>query len=219
MRVPFSRDDFFGVFTAYNEAIWPVQFILIGVALLVVASAWRGRPTLALAGLAILWAWMGVVYHWTFFAPINPVANVFGAFFVAQAALLGWVALDPSISSVRVSNRDGRAKLGAAMIVASLIVYPAIGIVTGHRFPAVPTFGLPCPTVMFTFGVLTWVLRPIPWPLVVIPFAWSLVGTSGAIALTVPEDFLLLPVAITSLIVGRRRRQHLARHATTAVHS
>ncbi|WP_394339066.1 DUF6064 family protein [Methanosarcina sp. UBA289] len=31
-----------------------------------------------------IWLWMGIVYHWSFFASINPVAHIFGVLFVLR---------------------------------------------------------------------------------------------------------------------------------------
>ena len=58
-----------------------------------------------------------------------------------------------------------------------------------------PMFGVaPCPTTIFTIGMLllasgSWVAE-----LSIIPFAWSLVGLAAALQLGIPEDFGL-PVA------------------------
>lgn len=46
---------------------------------------------------------------------------------------------------------------------------PSLGVAIGHTYPAQPTFGLPCPTTIFTFGLLLWVRPPVPWSLLVIP--------------------------------------------------
>ena len=37
--------------------------------------------------LAVLWLWTGLVYHVLFFAPINPIATLFGAAFIGQAVI------------------------------------------------------------------------------------------------------------------------------------
>ena len=41
------------------------------------------------------------------------------------------------------------------LILFALILYLGLGIVFGHRYPAVPVFGVaPCPTTIFTVGIL-----------------------------------------------------------------
>ena len=47
----------------------------------------------------------------------------------------------------------------------------------------------PCPTTIFTFGLLLWSTKPIPAFALIIPFLWSIIGTMAAISLQVPQDF------------------------------
>lgn len=43
VALPFSREAFFGVFRAYNEAVWPAQWVLYGLALVCLVLVVR-RP-------------------------------------------------------------------------------------------------------------------------------------------------------------------------------
>jgi hypothetical protein len=88
MNAPFTTAQFLEVMSQYNAAVWPAQILFYGLALLMIywaARSSRGADRWVSAGLAFLWAWMGVVYHWLFFTSINPAAWVFGSLFVAQA--------------------------------------------------------------------------------------------------------------------------------------
>jgi Family of unknown function (DUF6064) len=82
--------------------------------------------------------------------------------------------------------------LGAAFMAYALVVYPILAYVLGHRYPATPTFGLPCPTTILTLGFLTWVVSRTPWRVLVIPLAWSVLGASAAVQLGVWEDLGLV---------------------------
>jgi Family of unknown function (DUF6064) len=86
--------------------------------------------------------------------------------------------------------------LGAILIVYALAIYPLIGYALGRIFPTSPTFGVPCPTTIFTFGLLLWTDKKIPLSLLIIPVLWSLVGTSAALSFGIKEDFGLLVAAM-----------------------
>ena len=209
MRLPFTVEEFFDVFRRYNEAVWPAQWVLLLSALVAVLVAARTqRPTrLPLVILAILWLWIGVVYHLLFFRSINPAAALFGALFIIQAGVFAWVAIRRPMAHF-VVQRDTPSLLGGLTILLALVIYPSLGWLAGHRYPAAPTFGLPCPTTVFTFGLLLWNRSVLPRRVLIIPVLWSLIATSAAFQLGVMED-LSLPlaamIACAVLLRGERR--------------
>jgi len=79
----------------------------------------------------------------------------------------------------------------------------------------VPAFGVaPCPTTIFTIGILlTGSWRVVRW-LLILPGLWAAVGGSAAILLGVPQDFgLLASLALLILLaVARLAGIGLARH-------
>ena len=96
MKLPFSRSDFFLVFEHYNESVWPAQAFLNLLGLMSVLLGLRkGRDASrgVLVILAVLWMWMGIVYHAVFFAAINPAATLMGAIFVAQGLVFVFLAM------------------------------------------------------------------------------------------------------------------------------
>lgn len=196
MRPPFTAEQFFDVFIAYNTTVYPAQIVLVLVGVAAVAIAfrrepWQGRVVAGL--LAVLWLWMGVVYHWAFFSRINPAARFFGALFVAEALLLLWLALRREPLRIEPgADRVGIA--GGFLIVYAFVLYPLLGMLAGHAYPAQPTFGLPCPTTILTMGLLLWARNRVPWPALVVPAAWSVLGLSAVRFFGVFED-ALLPLA------------------------
>ncbi len=92
-------------------------------------------------------------------------------------------------------------------IAYALLLYPALGYLLGHGYPAAPSFGVPCPTSIFTLGLLVWAGPSIPRRLFAIPLAWSAVATSAAVTLGMIEDFGLLAAAVVTVgwLVFRRR--------------
>lgn len=209
--LPFSAEAFFALFESYNRAIWPAQIgaYLLGLAALGLAfrpAPWSG-PAIA-AILALAWAWNGIAYHHLHFAEINFLAPAFALFFVVQAVLFAWSGAVRGRLAFRF-RPSVAGWSGLAAVVFAMAVYPLLGWLGGHGWPQAPMFGVaPCPTVIFTFGMLLLAEGRVPAWLLVIPLAWSLVGGSAAWLLQVPED-LSLPVAGilgTALILWRNRR-------------
>lgn len=197
MTMPFSPEQFFGIFDAYNRAIWPIQIVAliagaVGVALLWSRPAKSARPILAI--LALLWLVNGIGYHAAFFVRINPVAWLFAGAFLLQGAMFAAAAGNTSRLTFQIQH-DVRSRAGLAMIGYALFVYPVLGIWAGHGFLAGPMFGVaPCPTTIFTIGLLMMARGRWTVLLSAIPILWSAVGLAAAIQLKILED-LGLPVA------------------------
>ena len=75
----------------------------------------------------------------------------------------------------------------AVVVIYTLVLYPAIGYFAGLRYPAAPTFGVPCPITIFTFGVLM-LLPSVPRITFVIPVIWALIGSVAAFRFNVPLE-------------------------------
>jgi hypothetical protein len=200
--VPFTAEEFFEVFARYNDTVWPAQllFYAVGILATVLAVRRHGQSSRMITLiLAALWLWMGIVYHIGFFAEINKFAIVFGLLFAVQAALLFWIGVWKRKLIFRARPNVG-GLVGTLFVLYALVIYPALGAFLGHRYPAVPTFGLPCPTTIFTLGLLCWTDRDIPLSVVIIPLIWSGIGFFAAVQLNVPQDIGLLVAGVISII-------------------
>jgi hypothetical protein len=118
MGLPFSTEQFLGVFERYNQAIWPAQVVayILGLAAvtLVLRPSGPGNRMIG-AILAFFWLWMGAVYHLTYFSAINPAAIIFGVLFVAQGVL--WLVV--GVVRPRLAFR---ADLSAPSILGGVLV-------------------------------------------------------------------------------------------------
>ncbi len=207
---PFTQEQFLTVFAQYNLAIFPLQivFVILGiVALALVIRKSPGSDRIILLILTFFWLWMGIVYHILFFSSINPLAWVFGALFIAEGVLLFWFSRvkNPVGFSLATNWYTG---IGLFLIAYALIVYPLIGTYLGHGYPRLPTFGVPCPTTIFTFGIFLMADKKFPLTLLLIPVIWTLIGFFAALSLGITEDYLL-PVAgvvCTVLIIMKNRK-------------
>jgi hypothetical protein len=134
---------------------------------------------------------MGIVYHLLYFSNINPAAFLFGTLFIIQGFLFLYVIAFKKIILFRF-NRNLHGMVGAFFVLFAILFYPLIGHAQGHVYPSSPTFGLPCPTTIFTFGILLWSEKRIPFYLIIIPVLWSIVGFTASFTMGVKEDIALL---------------------------
>ena len=216
MQTPFSADQFFAVFAAYNTVMWPAQVFLVALGVSIVTVALRAPKysRLVMAVVAALWVWMAVAYHWAFFAKINPMAIAFGFLFLAEAAAIVWFGVVKRRLMLADEPTGGARALGGALIAYALVGYPLIGLLAGQRYPEMPTFGLPCPTTIFTLGVFLLCKPRFPWLVLVVPVLWGLIATTAAVSFGVVEDFAL-PVVVALVVVARAwpGRMHVERIA------
>ena len=145
--LPFTPEQFLSVFVNYNTAIWPIQVgaYLLGCSAIVLLLWKASHADRIIAGiLAIMWLWTGIAYHGVFFATINKAAYLFGALFVIQGAYLLYSGVYHD--RLRFGLGDGPTVwVGVALVIYAAILYPLIGIWTGHVYPKMPVFGVtPC---------------------------------------------------------------------------
>jgi hypothetical protein len=209
--LPFTPEQFLAVFVNYNTAIWPIQiaaYLLGGVVVALLFRKTREGDRVIAGTLALMWLWTGLGYHGLSFSVINKAAYLFAALFIVQGCYFLYAGVYRC--QIRFGLRPDLATgVGAAFMAYAAMVYPLIGVATGHHYPEMPMFGVtPCPVTIFTFGLLLLAVRPLPRLLFVIPFVWSLIGGSAAILLHVPQDWLLLVSGCIAvpLIVFRDRQ-------------
>ena len=203
MNIPFTIDQFFEIIREYNTSIFPMQIVLNILALtsIILAIIRRNYSNKFISiTLGFFWFWMGIVYHFIFFTKINPAAFVFALFFVLQGIIFIYYGAIKNRLSFGF-RKDWIGMIGLLFIIYALLIYPILGILFGHTYPDNPTFGLPCPTTIFTFGILLWAIKRVPIYFVIIPFLWSIIGLSAAINIRVYEDFGLIVAGVIGLIL------------------
>jgi hypothetical protein len=188
--LPFTTEQFLETFAVYNRSTWPFVLGWWLLSLSAVLAAWRARsvsPRL-MQLLALLWAWNALVYHAWLFSPINPAAWAFAAAFLAEAALLASSAQRLPSPFFTAGGWRQRAGIG---LTGYAFAYPLLTMVMGHSYPGTPTFGVPCPTVILTIGLLL-TMRHMPVSLSFVPVLWGFIGGSAAIFLSISTDYVLL---------------------------
>ena len=209
--MPFTLEQFLEVFRYYNLGVWPlpIGLYVMGVFALIFGTRTAPASDKAISLiLAFLWVWMGVMYHISFFAAINKAAYLFGALFILQGGLFFYYK-DQLVFRFKW---DIYGVTGAIILFFAMAIYPAWNYINGHIFPETPTFGLPCPTAIFTLGMLLWTDKKLPLTLLVIPLLWSLVGFSAAFLFGITEDSGLLVAGVVAgfLLIRRAKQKNTA---------
>ena len=203
MDLPFSLGDFLNVFKDYNQSVFPLQIVFYLAAFLCIYLLFTGNQNttrIISITLAFLWLWMGVVYHIIFFSEINKAAYIFGGLFILQGIMFAGCGLIRKKLSFEYTKSTANIA-GIILIAYALIIYPVLGHNLGHSYPYSPTFGLPCPTTIFTLGILLFANKKMPMHLLIIPLLWSVIGFAAAFTLTIYEDTGLLVAGVTALVL------------------
>jgi hypothetical protein len=207
MDLPFTTEQFLDVFKIYNLAVWPAQYILLFSALLMIFVLLRRMNNSNLyisLGLVFLWLWMGIVYQISFFTAINKAAYIFGTLFILQGLLFYYSGVLRK-EMLFEYQKNFKGIIAIIFFLYALIFYPLLSYTFGHKYPYNPTFGLPCPTTIFTFGVLLLMIKP-KKILFIIPLVWSVIGFTAARKLGIFEDIGLLVAGIVSGLVVFAKR-------------
>ena len=188
---------------ASTIVLWPDQVLAYALAVVVVLLAVQPFPyssRIISFCLALGWVWMGISYHVLNFAYASSAAYWLGVLLVAQGLVFfGYGVLFPRLVFEFRLNKT--ALVGVLFVVYVLVFYPLLGYLFANAYPQGRIFGLPAlPTIVFTFGILLWTIRPVPWGVVVIPTLWSLIGF-GVYALSAPVALASLTAAFVGSVV------------------
>ena len=119
IMLPFAPNQFFALFGAYNDAVWPMQVIAYLLGSVMAGMVVRSR--IIGMGLTLMWAWTGIAYHWLFFSDLNAAALLFGALFVLQGAGLFRAAVLRGRMDFGTSGRP-TAWLGWALVIYAAVL-------------------------------------------------------------------------------------------------
>lgn len=217
MKLPFTIAEFLNVFENYNLSVYPLQIVFYVIGLSCIFLLFRPNKhssKIIIASLSFFWLWIGIVYHIIFFSTINKAAYIFGTLFILQGIL--FILYGVVKGNITFAYRKNIFNdIGITFILYALIFYPVLGYFLGHHYPKTPTFGLPCPTTIFTFGILLFTDKKIPQLVLIIPLLWSVIGFGAALNLSIYEDYGLLISGIVGYILLQVSNKKYAKDVKT----
>jgi hypothetical protein len=203
--------QFFAMFAQANTAVWPTQvawYILAIAAMALAIRPFPGSSRLIAGFLSVYYLWVAIVFFAIYYTPLNDHSPAYAAMFALGGALF-------LLAGVVLQDLEFQAKwdlLGVVggMIMLYALAYPLIDALTGHYFPAAPVFGVaPCPSAIFTAGLLLWTRPGMPMYVLVVPLVWLMAQTpAAALAMSVVADVARVPIGVltTGLLVWREYR-------------
>ena len=205
-----TLDELLQVFASYNGDIWPLQLVAYAlgvVALIAGVRSTRYSSRVVSGVLAFFWLWTGLVFSTVYFPRATPLAWLYVLMFVPQGVI--FVLSGIFRRDLSFAFKPGLyGAVGWLFVLYAMVGYPAIEYLLGRGFPHLLSFGLtPCPTTVFTVGMLLWTDRRVPKYVLVIPLLTALSGVLP-VYLGIVEDLGLLfsGLAATAMILYRDRR-------------
>ena len=171
----FSPRTYYRMIERHNEALWPAQLLTVALGLGILGalrspSAQQGR---IIAGiLATLWLWVAWAFLLQRYATINWAIKYVVPLFVLEALLLVWWGVVRRKLTFAVGP-GASGRLGVALLVVGLLLYPALAAISGRPWNQAEVFGIaPDPTVIATVGLLLLTSSRLRWGLLPVPLVW-----------------------------------------------
>ena len=178
----FSLEEFLLVLESYNLDIWPLQiiaYVLILIILFVSLKPAKYSSKIILAVLSFFWLFNGIVFCFIYWAPSHIFGYIFGIFCTVQGLLFLYSLIRSDI--IIAPPNKTYLLIGMLFFLYSMIGYQLFGYYLDHIYPKFFPVGLvPCPTTIFTLGLLIIINTKIPIKYIAIPLIISLGGLLAA---------------------------------------
>jgi hypothetical protein len=220
MNSSLTTDQILSTFEAYNLEIWPMQavaYFLGFAALFFAVKRTQGSSRTISAILSFLWVWTGLVFCMFYFGPVSTAGYAMGILMIIQGVVLFADAMQPKMTFRCEANLY--SVIGILFIAYAMIGYPFVGHLLGHNYPRTLPFGLvPCPTTVFTFGLLMLADVKVPKRLIAIPILFAIAAVVP-ISLGIFEDVGLLVAGVlgTAMILYRDSKRKMIAAQTGSV--
>lgn len=178
--VAVTPEVYLRLFARQNVQLWPSQLVTVVIGFVLLYCARCKDFRYGHLGLAVVWVWSGITFHFNLYAELNWAAIYFGYGFFGQALLH---CLREYVGSRQEEPEAFEWNLGIAVAGFSLILYPLIVVVFGNSWTGIQLFGTAPPTTaLATVGFITATRRP-RWFLMIIPVIWCAISSLQCLAM------------------------------------
>ncbi len=212
--LPYDAEALFALYTSYLHQLW--LFVLPLLILILSMPVWilRGGAAvgrIVVGVLALVWLWVGLVFHGLYFTDLNFAAPIYAGLFVLQGLLLFWHSGSHG-RLVFAYRRDVVGWIGGFLLLYALIGYPLLDYLDGYT-SGMRLVGLSAgPTALLTVALLLHTVKPAPLHLFVIPALWAFIAGFSGWVLGLWAD-LIMPLAVVALVPALSWKHRL--HAVT----
>lgn len=216
-----SAETWWNQIGAYNDAIFPMQIITMGVAVILTyflfANPSPKTNNLMKVYLSFTCAWNGIIFFLIFGKELP--GTVLGApLFILVAILLAW---DIFTNKTQFSLPETSwQKYLTGLLVLCAFFYPVIGFALGHYYPRTCTFGvMPCPTTVFALALLVAALPKVDKKVYLLLLVWALPAFGKCLgALDLYEDCILFWTGIYALVMLLKNWKMIGNSAHRGLH-
>ena len=203
-----TLERFLNYASRYNLDLYPAQYLMLGLGLIAILTVFFRTKTSSRfisAILAFFYGWIGIQFYMIYFKEFMPIPFVFGILFIIQALIF---ILEGTIRN-RISfqfKADIYGLTGALLLFYAIFGYQALENLLGRGYPEILSFGMfPCPTVIFSLGILLWTGKKFPSYILIFPIIQALSGFIPAFIIGIIEDIGLIISGLLALsLLGSR---------------
>ena len=196
----------------YNQDLYPSQYLMLGLGFIAMLMAFipvaRFSRYISFI-LCLFYGWIGIQFYLVYFREFMPVPIIFAILFMMQALLF---LVEGTIRN-RINFRfkaDLYGLAGALLILYAVFGYQALEYMLGRGYPQILSFGMfPCPTVIFTLGILLWTAGKIPFYVLILPLLYALSGFIPVFVIGINEDIGLIISGLLFILMLDLKHKYL----------
>lgn len=199
-----SAETWWNQIGAYNNAIFPMQIIIMAVAIALIyfLFAKPGPKTnkMMKAYLAFTFAWNGIIFFLIFGKEL-PGTYLGAPLCILVAILFAW-DIFANKTQLTFPNIKWQRYLMMFWILLAFL-YPLIGLAFGHYYPNTCIFGvMPCPTTVFALALLASAIPKVDKKVYILLLLWALPAFGKCLgALDLYEDCVVFWTGIYALFM------------------